>query len=85
MKAENALTAVRYVDADGRHDTYPANPNGSIDGIAGLCDSTGRIFGLMPHLEDHFDHTQHPLWTRRQPTGPPDGLTVFQNAVTYWA
>jgi phosphoribosylformylglycinamidine synthase len=78
------LIAVRYVDADGRYDTYPANPNGSVDGIAGLCDVTGRVFGLMPHLEDHFDHTHHPLWTRREPSGPPDGLTVFQNAVRFW-
>ena len=77
--------AVRYVDAEGRYDRYPANPNGSVDGIAGLCDPTGRIFGLMPHLEDHFDHTHHPLWTRRSPTGTPTGLTVFQNAVRYWA
>lgn len=82
---ETGLIAVRYVDADGRTDTYPANPNGSVDGIAGLCDSTGRVFGLMPHLEDHFDHTHHPLWTSRKPTGPPDGLTIFQNAVTYWS
>ena len=76
--------AVRYVDADGRYDTYPANPNGSVAGIAGLCDPTGRIFGLMPHPDRHFDHTHHPHWTRRNPPGPPDGLTVFQNAVAYW-
>ena len=78
--------AVRYVDADGRYDVYPANPNGSTAGIAGLCDATGRIFGLMPHPDRHFDHTQHPHWTRRNtPTGPPDGLTVFENAVRFWA
>ena len=82
---DNGQVAVRYVDADGRYDRYPANPNGSIAGIAGLCDPTGRIFGLMPHPDRHFDHTHHPCWTRREPTGPPDGLTVFQNAVTYWS
>ncbi len=76
--------ALRYVDADGRYDRYPANPNGSVAGIAGLCDPTGRIFGLMPHPDRHFDHTNHPQWTRREPTGPPDGLTVFKNAVDYW-
>ncbi|MEK7731953.1 MAG: phosphoribosylformylglycinamidine synthase subunit PurQ, partial [Planctomycetota bacterium] len=65
---------------------YPANPNGSTAGIAGLCDPTGRIFGLMPHPDRHFDHTQHPHWTRRNnPTRPPDGLTVFQNAVRFWS
>lgn len=77
--------AVRYVDADGRTDRYPANPNGSVAGIAGLCDPTGRVFGLMPHPDRHFEHTHHPQWTRRQPEGPPDGLTVFQNAVMYWS
>ena len=76
--------AVRYVDAAGRVDSYPANPNGSTAGIAGLCDATGRVFGLMPHPDRYFDHLQHPLWTRRASTGPPDGLTLFQNAVAYW-
>ena len=46
---------------------YPANPNGSVADIAGLCDSTGSVVGLMPHPEDHvFD------WQR--PSGPPGGL-----------
>jgi phosphoribosylformylglycinamidine synthase len=81
---ERGQIAVRYVDADGRYDRYPANPNGSMAGIAGLCDPTGRIFGLMPHPDRHFDHAHHPLWTRRTPEGPPDGLTVFLNAVQYW-
>ena len=79
------LIALRYVDAEGRHDRYPANPNGSVDGIAGLCDPTGRIFGLMPHPDRHFLPTHHPLWTRRDAGGTPDGLTVFQNAVAHWA
>ena len=82
--ADARLIAVRYVDDDGRTDRYPANPNGSDGGIAGLCDATGRIFGLMPHPDRHFQHTHHPLWTRRTTDGPPDGLTVFQNAVAYW-
>lgn len=82
---DNGQVAVRYVDTDGRYDRYPANPNGSIAGIAGLCDPTGRIFGLMPHPDRHFDHTHHPCWTRRTPEGPPDGLTVFQNAVGHWS
>ena len=77
--------AVRYVDAAGRTDRYPANPNGSVAGIAGLCDETGRVFGLMPHPDRHFEHTHHPLWTRRDRTGPPDGLTVFLCAVRHWS
>jgi len=76
--------ALRYVSESGRYDEYPANPNGSTAGIAGLCDPTGRVFGLMPHPDRHFDHTQHPLWTRRKKEGPADGLTVFLNAVEYW-
>ena len=82
--AEARQVAVRYVDERGRYDVYPANPNGSTAGIAGLCDPTGRIFGLMPHPDRHFDHAHHPQWTRRKPEGPPDGLTVFQNAVRHW-
>ena len=82
--AASGSIALRYVDDEGRSDTYPANPNGSTAGIAGLCDSTGRVFGLMPHPDRHFDHTHHPHWTRRTPTGPPDGLTIFQNAVAHW-
>lgn len=77
--------ALRYVDANGRCDAYPANPNGSVAGIAGLCDSTGRIFGLMPHPDRFFDPTHHPLWTRRRSTRSPDGLTVFQNAAAHWS
>jgi phosphoribosylformylglycinamidine synthase len=79
------LIAVRYVDDDGRYDRYPANPNGSDGGIAGLCDATGRVFGLMPHPDRAFAHTHHPQWTRRSNAGTADGLTVFQNAVRHWA
>jgi phosphoribosylformylglycinamidine synthase len=84
--ASNGLIAVRYVDEQGRSDVYPANPNGSVAGIAGLCDATGRVFGLMPHPDRHLDHTQHPLWTRHSNRlgTPPDGLTVFLNAVHHW-
>ena len=48
--ADGGFVAVRYVDEDGRFDTYPANPNGSDAGIAGLCDKTGRIFGHLMGL-----------------------------------
>jgi len=82
---EARQVAVRYVDDEGRYGVYPANPNGSTAGIAGLCDPTGRIFGLMPHPDRHFDHTHHPQWARRKPESPPDGLTVFQNAVRHWS
>ena len=81
---ECGQVALRYVDDAGRHDQYPANPNGSVLGIAGLCDPTGRVFGLMPHPDRHFDKTQHPAWTSRKSDSPPDGLTIFTNAVAHW-
>ena len=63
---------------------YPANPNGAQLNVAGLCDETGRVFGLMPHPERHIDPTQHPRWTReKRETG--DGLAVFENAVKYFS
>ncbi len=64
---------------------YPANPNGSIDNIAGLCDPTGRVLGLMPHPERFIHATQHPQWTRRGLKGDGAGLKLFQNAVEYFA
>lgn len=63
---------------------YPANPNGSDAAIAGLCDPTGRVLGLMPHPDRHLDPTNHPLWTRRPPVDIPDGLRFFKSAVMYW-
>lgn len=60
------------------------NPNGSIDDIAGICDPTGRIFGLMPHPERFVDPTQHPAWTRRgKDFADADGLEIFKNAAKY--
>jgi len=73
--------ALTYVDADGRSGDYPVNPNGSVEGIAGLTDKTGQVLGLMPHPERHVDRTQHPLWTRSSAEGPADGLGVFLSAV----
>jgi phosphoribosylformylglycinamidine synthase len=63
---------------------YPANPNGAQLNVAGLCDETGRVFGLMPHPERHIDPTQHPRWTREQ-RQRGDGLVVFENAVRFFA
>ncbi len=76
--------ALRYVDENGNTDRYPANPNGSTAGIAGLCDSTGRVLGLMPHPDRAFEPTHHPSWTRRAACEPADGMTVFLNAVEHW-
>jgi phosphoribosylformylglycinamidine synthase I len=64
---------------------YPDNPNGSQACAAGVCDATGRVFGLMPHPERHIDRTHHPRWTRGEGQDPGDGLAVFVNAVQYFA
>lgn len=63
---------------------YPANPNGSTANIAGLCDSTGRVLGLMPHPERYLTATHHPQWTRRELRAEGDGAALFRNAVRYF-
>jgi len=62
---------------------YPANPNGSQSSIAGICDPSGRIFGLMPHPEAYVARTQHPRWTREQLPEQGAGLLLFKNARRY--
>jgi phosphoribosylformylglycinamidine synthase len=64
---------------------FPYNPNGAQANVAGICDASGRLFGLMPHPERHIDPTHHPFWTRRkvQPEFG-DGMKVFQNAIEYF-
>lgn len=64
---------------------YPDNPNGSVADVAGVCDATGRVFGLMPHPERYIDPFQHPQWTRGNARDPGDGLQVFRNAVAYFS
>ena len=75
------LIALQYVDPVSGEPTqdYPANPNGSPLGIAGLTDPTGRILGLMPHPEAFNHPTNHPLWTRGNV--PALGVELFRNAV----
>jgi len=94
LKSEGHI-AFKYVDNEGKEGPYPVNPNGSMDSIAGLIDSTGRVLGLMPHPERHIRHTQHPRWTRDpsslrfaeagegRGTRDGDGMTIFNNAVKY--
>lgn len=63
---------------------YPANPNGAMGNVAGVCDPTGRILGLMPHPERYIHGVQHPSWTRRPARDEGDGLAVFRNGVQYF-
>jgi len=77
--------ALYYTDEHGDNKVgYPHNPNGSVANIAGICDSSGRVFGLMPHPERHVRGTQHPQWTRLGAREHGDGFRVFRNAVE-WA
>jgi phosphoribosylformylglycinamidine synthase len=80
------LSAVKYCAADYHTPVmdYPMNPNGSVAAIAGICDETGRLFGLMPHPEAYLHRTHHPRWTRE--TDLPEegmGLWLYRNAVKY--
>jgi phosphoribosylformylglycinamidine synthase subunit PurQ / glutaminase len=79
--------ALRYAAAEGgpAKRAYPANPNGSLDDIAGICDSSGRILGLMPHPEAFLEGTNHPRWTREGLRPEGAGLAIFRNGVNYAA
>jgi phosphoribosylformylglycinamidine synthase len=79
------LIAVQYSDENCREATmeYPANPNGAVDGIAGICNETGRIFGLMPHPEAYLHRTNHPRWTREELPEEGMGLALFRNAAAF--
>ncbi len=84
--AAEHLVPCRYVSADGQPtQDWPANPNGSPDAAAGLCDPSGRLFGLMPHPDAFLHPFQHPRWTRDRALGrvPAEGagLAIFRNGV----
>jgi len=72
---------LRYVDAQGGDARYPDNPSGSPHGVAGICDSTGRVFGLMPHPERFLFPHQHPRWTREPARSEGEGVSIFRAAV----
>jgi phosphoribosylformylglycinamidine synthase len=82
---DNGQVALVYVNEDGSpaNGQPPANPNGSTDDIAGVCDETGLVFGLMPHPERYVDAIQHPAWTRRGATGEGQGAIIFRNALQH--
>ncbi|MGV8176444.1 MAG: phosphoribosylformylglycinamidine synthase subunit PurQ [Candidatus Bilamarchaeaceae archaeon] len=78
------LHTLQYVSPSGSNDQYPYNPNGAMLGIAGLCDATGRIFGMMPHPEAFNHPTNHPHWAPGRVPGTT-GLAFFKNAADYLA
>ena len=78
----NGQVVFRYCSSEGSPtSSYPANPNGSLNAVAGITDPTGRILGLMPHPERFVEPYQHPNWRRRKLK--PHGLTIFENAISY--
>ena len=79
------LICLQYSDTRSEKATldYPANPNGSVDAIAGICNETGRIFGLMPHPEAFLHRTNHPRWTREELPEEGAGLAIFRNAAAF--
>ncbi len=92
----SAQIVARYALPDGSRaeGRFPANPNGSLADVAGICDSSGRIFGIMPHPERAFQFLQRDDWPqqadglRRDGEEPPeyaDGYRLFQNAVEYFS
>lgn len=92
---ENDQVVFQYVTPEGEpaRGKFPLNPNGSLGDIAGICDPTGRIFGLMPHPEAYNHFTNHPDWTRRREElkrrgrsladEEGEGIRIFRNAVNY--
>ena len=92
---ENHQVALQYVDTKGNlaEERWPLNPNGSLYDIAGICDSTGRIFGLMPHPEAYNHYTNHPDWVAKREQlarmgktierEEGEGIAIFRNAVQY--
>ncbi len=91
----NGQVFLRYADPDGNpaRGEFPLNPNGSVDDIAGICDPTGRIAGLMPHPEAFNHWSNHPDWTltkercKREGRSFPEegqGIMLFRNAVDYF-
>jgi len=83
MEKKN-LCALKYCREDGRVTMdYPDNPNGSVNAVAGICDETGRLFGLMPHPEAYLHRVNHPRWTRESLPEDGGGLLLFRNAVQF--
>ena len=80
---DNGQVVLKYCNEKAKSQGYPYNPNGSVDDIAGVCDNTGRVFGLMPHPERHILPTQHPRWTREGLKKSGDGMQIFINGVSY--
>ncbi|GAB6166866.1 phosphoribosylformylglycinamidine synthase subunit PurQ [Thermostilla marina] len=87
--AEDGRLVLRYDTPTGTDESdvlpFPHNPNGSIGNVAGMCDASGRVLGLMPHPERHIVRTHHPRWTRGDADYAACGARLFENAIAYFA
>jgi len=77
---DNRQVVFQYSNAQGKPSGYPDNPNGALENIAGICDKTGRILGLMPHPERNISLRQHPSWKNNE---AGIGLKIFKNGINY--
>jgi len=80
------LIPVRYADQSWNPtEEWPDNPNGSLGGAAGLCDPSGRVFGIMPHPEAYLYPQSHPRWIAQRDNGTlpsfGQGLRILANGV----
>lgn len=85
---ENDQLVLRYSDEHGNpaEGSYPENPNGSFYDIAGICDPTGTIFGLMPHPERAYYGWHRPDWTSREKMSEyADGRIIFESLAEHLA
>lgn len=89
---DNDQIVFRFVKPDGTPAAgeFPFNPNGTMEDITGICDSTGRVLGMMPHAEDAVNYTSLANWTnikqqRELAAADIPALKIYQNAVTYFA
>jgi len=83
---ENDQLVFRYCTEDGKYaeGNFPVNPNGAFHDIAGICDPTGTVFGLMPHPERAFYGWQLPDWTKTERISENgDGKQIFESMVEY--
>ena len=90
--AKKGQLVARYVDPDSKYPSssdeilpFPISPNQSWRNVAGVCDPTGLVFGLMPHPEAYHSTWLSPDWTRETSLkhGPSPTMAIFRNAVDH--
>jgi phosphoribosylformylglycinamidine synthase len=82
QQAREDRIVFRYSTPEGEL-TPEANPNGSIDNIAGIVNEGRNVLGMMPHPEAYLYPVNHPRWTREKVPEEGMGLAIFRNAITY--